>query len=225
MMRIPIFQWQVNLIQKANSGFYSDKQPWFFPFKDNLLKQYGEFNGYDKQILQKKCYRCHGDGFYTSRCDTCRYEGDCSNCHFNEDDYDEREFKNANKCPKCNGTGFYANRSFWLERWKIGGSVFHIPVVDESKLPFLMEPPQNVFTEKLKHQEVSSGSAIRAAGLLFLMFDMKHWLRWQKVGNDSLGIKWKIQGWRERWGYYGRLWDRVRFMFRKGKDEDGDGPF
>lgn len=182
----------IKLFTDANAGAYTDKIGWFYPRKDSFLRKHGIFHGYDKQIIQKICYRCEGSGEYVSRCEGCRYEGDCWSCWHDEEDYDASTWQAENRCPRCGGTGFYMNRTYWLERYKLGDKVFHIPVRDESKLPFLMEPPGNIYTGKLAHADVDPARAERAMRLLFLWLDVALSVRyeWHRFRRNHLWKFW-----------------------------------
>lgn len=158
-----------NLLSLANAGQYPGKREVFYPFKYRLLLCYGRFDGRDKQIIQKLCWRCKGTGNFASRCSSCRYEGGCHNCHWAEDDF----FGNSDsQCPKCGGSGWFVNKTVWLERWEFRGRVFHVPVETET-LPFMIEPPVNIFDGMIKHDPVDNRKAWRAVMILMAIYEVE----------------------------------------------------
>jgi len=168
----------VHLLQLANAGTYPGKHDWFYPFKDRFLRRHGQRDGlfYDKQIIQKICYRCGGDGRYHSRCDRCRYQGSCWNCMYSDtdgfEDFDATAARKSGRCDRCGGSGFYMNRTVWLERWLYAGRVFHIPA-NAQGIPILVPDPVNVYIGYIQHARVDPFWAWRAALLLFAIFEFK----------------------------------------------------
>ena len=153
------------MLQKANAGmsrityhYPPLRKSTFYAFKDRLLQKYGTFDGYDKQILIKKCFGCGGTGKYDP-CRGCDYFGPCDLCN---------RLKNQ-PCRRCNETGIFEQRTIWLARYLIGGRTFHMPV-QSWKLPLLINPPTNVFTEKIEHEKIDAETAWRYALVLFWMF-------------------------------------------------------
>src|SRR5581483_4549786 len=89
----------------ANAAHYDLKQT-FYAFKKRFLARHGEREGYDLQHIRQVCHSCGGSGRYFDL-------GDCR---------------------RCDGTGTYAWKEIWLERWILGGRLFHIPadgIVDD----------------------------------------------------------------------------------------------
>lgn len=185
----------IEWLTKANAGNYSEKQLWFYPFKERLLRKCGIPDGYDKQVLQKVCYRCRGTGEFVSLCRVCVYMGDCRNCRYV--DSDEEADEKANRCPRCGGTGFYSNQTHYLLRFRLRDKVFHIPAHGTDANPFDGKPPVNVYTQLLKHIAVTPQEARVSMRKLFLWFDLKTCIRYERnrLWQKRAGI---IRTYRER---------------------------
>lgn len=97
----------VHWLTLANAGNYAEKST-FYAFKTRFLKAHAIPDGYDLQVIVKKCY-C-GDGIYRG-------------C----DDLPELPATHWERCWKCNGTGVYDRAYIVLTRWDLNGQVFHIP--------------------------------------------------------------------------------------------------
>jgi len=82
-----------------NGGSYWYKQD-FYKLKNQLLDLFGHEDGYDLQVIVKRCHSCSGTGMYWQ---------------------DE-------ECFKCGGTGIYAIKNVVLERYKLNGELFHRPL-------------------------------------------------------------------------------------------------
>lgn len=76
----------------------------FYVMKHALLEQFGTKDGYDVQVIIKKCYSCK-DGIYN---------------HWEDEEYHE-------VCWNCNGSGIYSNTIWKLNRFKINDYLFHVP--------------------------------------------------------------------------------------------------
>lgn len=172
-----------SLLALANAGDYPEKREYFYKFKDRFLRRWAEKDGFDKQVIKKSCWRCKGTGDFVSRCQVCTYQGGCHNCwHYGEEnDFDDREYQRSNRCPKCCGTGFFVNTTQWLERWKIGGRVFHVPVSVWS-IPILTSDPVEIFEGYIKHAPVDNRKARIAAVVLIVLFDVPM----------ALGLGWDV---------------------------------
>lgn len=193
---MPLFQIptkkHVEWLRKANacgSYEYLDfKQRHFYPFKDRFLRRFGFFDGYDKQVLIKECWACSGTGDVCTHCNSSR---GCTYCPYPV-------------CGKCGGSGEYSKRVFWLERRHIYGRVFHIPV-NANELPVLTNPPVNVYSEKIQHEEVDPIEARKAALKLILVYEVE----------TFTGIMWIAakRWWNNIWEEYDRT---EREMMRRG---------
>jgi hypothetical protein len=51
-------------LHEANAApyYYDTKRRLFYPLKDQLLRQYGKFIGWDTQRIALRCNRCDGTG-------------------------------------------------------------------------------------------------------------------------------------------------------------------
>jgi hypothetical protein len=95
------------LLRWANSnpeGWW--KKP-FYALKDRILHTYAERRGFDTQHIVKPCWGCNGSGFVED--------------YRTEDDWDGHE------CDRCNGSGVFDEYHVLLQRWELGGVLFHIP--------------------------------------------------------------------------------------------------
>lgn len=77
---------------------HSHREP-FYRLKDRLLHRFGRLIGTEWQHIRKTCWSCE---------DGMRDDGD--------------------SCWKCGGTGIYQQTWVLLQRWEIGGAIFHRPV-------------------------------------------------------------------------------------------------
>lgn len=82
-----------------NGGSYWYKQD-FYKLKNLMLDLFGHDDGYDLQIIKKKCYSCNGTGMY------CKYD----------------------ECFNCGGTGIFDTKEVVLKRYRLNGEVFHRPL-------------------------------------------------------------------------------------------------
>lgn len=181
----------VRWLALANAGDFSDKHWWFYPFKTNFLRQHALPDGFDIQIIVKKCW-C-GDGIWRG----------------NDYDVPERFWE---RCHKCGGTGIYLKKKIMLIRWVLNGSVFHEPATwfEGNKVQ-----PHETIEGLVKHAPVDSKAARRAMERLFLRYDPERlkryyitkaheWAYWKKV---------KVRG-----AFY-RLNQRLRAAFGQQVDE------
>jgi hypothetical protein len=87
------------LLVRANAKPpHSHREP-FYQLKDRLLHRFGRLIGTEWQHIRKTCWSCD---------DGVRDDGD--------------------SCWKCGGTGIYQQTWVLLQRWEIGGAIFHRPV-------------------------------------------------------------------------------------------------
>lgn len=89
------------LFYKANAADYPEKRGVFYPLKDKLLRLYGKHDGWDLQVIEKKCWGCDGTGI---------------------DDWND-----GCECYACQGTGIYSTRNIRLDRYQLGLRIYHIP--------------------------------------------------------------------------------------------------
>lgn len=171
----------INLLTLANSGTYPGKREWFYPLKDKLLRRYGRADGWDKQVLLKTCWQCDGSG---------------------------KDLFSKLDCTKCNGSGTYRIYIHWLERYRLGKEIFHIPVPAD-KLPLLIPDPVMLYTDLIRHEPVDDEAAWRAVVILMALFDLSmlvdlitwDWRQDMKLWwwRRSRGVKQMLNRWTRRW--------------------------
>jgi hypothetical protein len=153
----------VELMRKANAGDYPEKDLYFYPFKDRLLRQHGRTDGWDRQIITKICNRCGGKGYWT-QCSICGYGGSCDYCWH----VAPRERRTCDRCED----GIYSRRIYYLERFILGDTVFHIP----ARIPE-NDPPVPLFVStiegRIAHAHVDGREARFAAFRLFKIYDQQ----------------------------------------------------
>ena len=148
------------LLIMANAGTYRQKREWFYPFKTRFLRRFAAFDGYDKQVLTRKCWHCSGTGIFLT-CYLCSYLGGCDRCRGCV----------QGPCSWCGRSGVYRIDSNWLERRLFGGTIFHIPV-PALYLPALIPEPVTVYKDIIQHDPVDNKKAWRAALILIVIFDV-----------------------------------------------------
>ena len=75
------------------------KQAFYKLVKEEILHEFGYMAGYDLQVIDHACRRCHNG--ITSR---------------------------SRRCMDCDGQGIYSKSKFVLERWILGDLLFHKPI-------------------------------------------------------------------------------------------------
>jgi hypothetical protein len=150
----------VELLRQANAGYYPEKD-YFYRFKDRFLRQHGRADGWDRQIITKLCHRCGGKGYWT-QCTICGYYGPCDLCWHTVP-------LEKHVCGRCDD-GIYARNIYYLERFILGDTVFHIP----ARIPE-NDPPVPLFvstiTGNIAHAHVDEHEARPAAFRLFKIYD------------------------------------------------------
>lgn len=132
----------------ANAGDYAVKHDAFYPFKTRFLHAHALADGYDLQIIVKKCW-C-GDGTWRG------YEGTLSEHRWEP-------------CWRCNGTRIYERKKIYLRRWLLGNELFHEPI--GSHLSFTPEIRETIHG-LIKHQKtVPDSHAERAFRRLLLRYE------------------------------------------------------
>jgi hypothetical protein len=129
----------------CNSGTYPEKEYYFYPLKDKLLRTHGKPDGYDLQIIHHRCWSCEGTGIYT---------------HW---DGDEEE------CDACEGTGIYRTVRVILARYILGQSVYHIPGKDYDLQD--KSAPKNIIDGFIVHDDVDRDAVLRALKILLFRYD------------------------------------------------------
>lgn len=126
------------LIYLANSRPEDEWRKEFYRLKDALLETYGiREEQIDLQHIVKTCWDCNGKGYFE---------------HIDDDDCCD------SYCSRCGGTGVYAKYWVILERWGLGGRLFHRPGKsigrDEVAKILAETPPANRFDGLLEHRDV-----------------------------------------------------------------------
>lgn len=129
----------------CNSGAYPEKEYYFYPLKDKLLRKYGKPDGYDLQVIHHRCWSCEGTGIYT---------------HW---DGDEEE------CEACEGTGIYRTVRVILARYILGQSVYHIPSKDYNLRD--KSAPKNIIDAFIVHDDVDREAVLRVLKILLFRYD------------------------------------------------------
>lgn len=80
----------------------------FYTLKNLILDKHGRFDGYDLQIIEKRCWSCNGTGEY------CNY-------------YSYQSSNGKEECWKCDGTGVYEKKAIALMRYVLNDQLFHRP--------------------------------------------------------------------------------------------------
>lgn len=111
------------LLYRANRKPYN--RAVFYPLKDRLLKKYGIQLRPDLQHIEKTCWNCDGSGWYLP----------------------------GVICTHCGGSGVW--EEFWviLDKYDIGGYVFHCPRERQRELKSLKDVPidANVIEGYIRH--------------------------------------------------------------------------
>ena len=115
----------------------------FYAMKDAILRKHGKLVGADLQHIVKKCW---GGYDYPCRGASCR---------------------------KCGGTGIYSERWHILQRWELGGRIFHRPIDSTS-----LRPDGPVTIEgNVEHRRWMGHQPLEAAMWLALVFDRRLFCR------------------------------------------------
>jgi hypothetical protein len=114
-----------------------------YRMKDRILRRFGKIVGEDIQRISRICYSCDGSGSY---------------------DFDE-------DCRRCRGTGVFDERWFRLERWELGGRIFHRPA------GMIARPMNGMVTieGKIYHDTVPHRASAEAFLWLALFADPELW--------------------------------------------------
>jgi hypothetical protein len=133
----------------------------FYDLKDRLLRKYATRDGSDLQYLKDICW-----GYAD--------EAACA----------------GKSCRRCGGTGVWSERWIELERWNLGGRIFHRPngpirVGVESAKEFA----RNIIDGRIQHRGVSYRASDEARLWLMLAFDRRMW--WSEVrSHRACGWQW-----------------------------------
>jgi hypothetical protein len=133
----------------------------FYFWKSKFLQRAGELDGWDLQVIRLKCHGCGGSGTWHSE------YGDHSDL-----------------CRRCGGDGIYRVDAVKLTRWRVGGSVFHVPGERTRWVSWdLPMEEESGFRERItgliKHEPVPERVAIRAFLKLLYVFDPEEF--WEAI--------------------------------------------
>jgi len=132
----------------ANAGEYDERKAWFYPFKSRFLYTHALPDGYDLQVIVRKCY-C-GDGIFRG------IDHDRPRCFWE-------------MCHRCDGTGIHDKKRVYLRRWLLAGAVYHEPATIDAIGP---NPTiHETFEGYIKHEAVSPKVARRAMLRLMLRYE------------------------------------------------------
>lgn len=135
----------------------------FYALKDRLLRKYGTRDGVDIQHIKRECWGYEEDG-------KCLGKG----------------------CRRCGGSGVWDEKWIELERWAIGGRVFHRPSGFRYSAPSADDlfAPRNVIEGLITHYDVSYRASSEARLWLFLLFDRRAWRH--EIGRSrACGWQWR----------------------------------
>ncbi len=129
----------------CNSGAYSEKEDYFYPLKDKLLKKHGKPDGYDLQVIDHKCCSCDGEGYL--------------------------EFSDNSRelCEDCEGTGIYKTARVILSRYILGKRIYHIPSNDYALLD--ESAPKSTINGFIAHDDIDREAVLRALKILLFRYD------------------------------------------------------
>lgn len=147
----------------------SNPPPGFYAFKDRYLRRFATRAGWDKQTIEHDCWSCDGTGVFF-------YGGDA-------------------KCHKCFGSGVYRTTEHWLERWDLGGAIFHRPA-SWNEVPWPRPVVVDYIEGRIKHDAVSQAVARRAFRRLLLRHEPVTFYRW--VVDD---LRDQVMQFRARWAW------------------------
>ena len=168
------------LLHVANSYPDAVDKAAFYRMKSIILKRLGTRDGFDIQHIKgKKCFTCGGSGIYTGY-------------HFNSgDEWNE-------PCWRCWG-GWY-KRPVWvvLDRYRLGGFVFHQPACRLYGVPPSVTSQVSLINGYIEHRDYGFDKPRRACLILAVMFAPRlladyyakpisdKWRRiWQRVWRDT----------------------------------------
>lgn len=132
-----------------------------YALKDRLLHRFGTRVGDDVQHIVEDCWGYYDDGRCLGR-----------------------------SCTKCGGTGVYDERVILLERWQLGGRIFHSNPRQAYGEANQLKTRAGVIRGRIQHDAVRYGAAEEALLWLALIFDRK--LFWRELKSH------RTCGWQRR---------------------------
>lgn len=141
-----------------------------YAIKERILRRWARLVGDDFQYIKRECYGCDGTGEYSS---------------FEE-------------CHRCNGTGIYDTKWIRLERWDLGGRIFHRPTgrIMSRDVP----DGANIIRGVIRHESVDSIVANEALLWLAFIFDLGLWWHLMTTSRRMDGL------WRPMTGLQALVW-------------------
>jgi hypothetical protein len=143
-------QWLADYFDLANSGSYRYKQDFYTEIKPVVLKNFARFDGFDLQIIVKKCNSCDGTGIFK---------------HYYYE-YGHRYLLKKEPCYHCYD-GIYMTKKVYLARWILNGKIYHLPYVNVSN----DTPIKNEIKGFIKHNPVDSEKVLRAFIILLWQYN------------------------------------------------------
>lgn len=125
----------------CNAGAYLERQIYFYPLKNKLLKKYGIADGYDLQKIERQCWQCEGTGI--------------------------DEWHDSEQCTFCEGTGIYKTVEIVLARCKLGKKVYHLP----TDILSVQVAPKNIIRGLVCHKRPTRKEFLKALKILLLVYD------------------------------------------------------
>jgi hypothetical protein len=137
-----------------------DDRDRFYAIKDRILRRRGTPDGEEVQRIRRECWACGGEGWQAD------YYGE------------------GDECWKCAGTGTFRTDYYRLERWRLGGRVFHRPngrFEGKGAIEAIVSPlgpfGRPVIDGLVEHRRPKGFRAREAALWLALLFDRPYFLR------------------------------------------------
>lgn len=131
----------------------------FYAIKDRILNRWGTRDGEDAQRIEKKCWDCGGDG---------------------------RSAWDDGPCYRCDGDGIFDVVYYRLERWRLGGRVFHRPAGRmtflEYKAAITADGARAPIRGRVEHRRPKGWRAREAALWLALIYDRRLFVRLMLAG-------------------------------------------
>lgn len=157
----------LRLFMVCNSKPFAGQQQ-FYTLKKKMLEKYGHADGYDLQIVKKKCWSCAGTGIYDKQEDIA--------------------------CYKCCGTGIYDTRYYILKRYILNGNLFYVPVDDINAVSKYKAKCKNTIEGLVTHKDVP-GNPLFCYGVLLYIYDQNEFFifigNYGKMLNTQAKHKWK----------------------------------
>jgi hypothetical protein len=131
------------MLRCANASPPYNQRNEFYAMKDRICRRFGKLVGEDLQHIIKHCYTCE---------DTPGKYG-------------------TQSCHRCDGTGIFDEAFYILERWDVGGYIFHRP-----KSRYSCVPPEGMSVTikgHIRHDRVGRFVHLECQILLALIFDRR----------------------------------------------------